>query len=229
MSQNATRYRWNVAADVALEIERYFLERCTPAQVHAALEADPRFKGRVPHVRSLQRYAKDVQVPDPSAPWTLASPSPAAADQVLDVLAAVVEETNGRVSSVTQLEAEWISRLRAARPDLPGWECWFLARLYIMRTGRHESTADLDMYLAFAPWRDDEHADRYVDAISAAGIAPALPFIHRGLQSGRFKVTFRDGEEPMPMPQGFARFAEHLSVSAVQKNRRSRRQKGEAE
>ena len=89
------------------------------------------------------------------------------------MLAAVIERTGGHKVSVTKLEALWISRVRAAAPDITSWRCYLLARTYATLVARGESTAALDVLLAFAPWRHRGALDRYMQA-TAAGPAALL-------------------------------------------------------
>ncbi len=130
-----------------------------------------------------------------SAPVSLADLSPAMARLLLDVLADVTVVTKGLVTTLTRAEAEWIGRVLIAapslmeRPDQPrdpweedwrryfnvarglGWGVYAIAREYLLRTNDGRSTADLDLYLAFEPWRSPLHRLAY-DSVAPAGTQP---------------------------------------------------------
>lgn len=130
-----------------------------------------------------------------SAPVSVAELAPTTARLLLDVLADVAVVTKGRVTTLTRAEAEWIGRVLIAapslmeRPDQPvgpwehdwrpyfdvarglGWGVYVIAREYLLRTNDGRSTADLDLYLAFEPWRSPLHRQAY-EAMAPAASQP---------------------------------------------------------
>ncbi len=101
--------------------------------------------------------------------WSAAKSSTAEeAKAILAVLAAVLQETQGRVTFFTQEEAQTISVLREAAEGLSGWNLYRLAREYIDR--RDQSTDDLDAFLALGAWHE-ENWRRYGRAVEST---PAL-------------------------------------------------------
>jgi hypothetical protein len=129
---------------------------------------------------------------DTSGHWTLADSTPEEARLVLDVLAAVIKGTQGRIHSVTKHEAAQLPRLAAAAPALGPFEWWRLAREYLARAAHQQATADLDGCLAFAPWRSPTDRERYEGAV-AAGWVPLAPSWLVWWPSGVIMVS-----EPVP-------------------------------
>lgn len=151
-----------------------------PAEIHRRLEADARFeRAAVPTLRTIENIAREVTPRDASGTWTVdASTDPAEIAAVLPVLAGIIQWSEGRVARVTNREADWIHRLRSGVPDLPAPEAYRLAREYLRKTESAESTAVLDTWLAFAPWRDQgatyfEAFERgWIDSVRWSGYMP---------------------------------------------------------
>ncbi|MGE0541497.1 MAG: helix-turn-helix domain-containing protein [Dehalococcoidia bacterium] len=158
----AKRKRY-IDGDVQAAIEELAQDQptWTATQIYRQLEQREELRGRLPTVRTVQTIVKDVRPRDTSAAWSLAIAGPDEAAAVLPVLAAVVESTRGEVRTLTQREAGWIAKLRAVAADLPARETYRLARLFIAREDRSEPSADLDLFIAFAPWRNRQASDRY--------------------------------------------------------------------
>lgn len=146
----ATQRRWRVGADVIEEIWNLAREGYTPAQIREDLEHDERFRGRVPHSKTIERiYAGRPN--DPSGTWSLGDVGAEDPRPILDVLAYVQALTGGRVQAFTRKEAEWVSRLRRAASTFGPLETWQIARQYVTRENQKQDTEDLDSYVAFAP------------------------------------------------------------------------------
>lgn len=126
-------------------------------------------KTRTPDLRTIQRWVKKFTPQDPSGPWQLAEATGEDAALVLPVLAELIEASGGRLNIISNAKAEWIVRLRHVADDLPPWTIYELAHVYMLRRERQDSTDDLDAFLAFAPWRTPEGAERYF----ATGALPA--------------------------------------------------------
>jgi hypothetical protein len=128
-----------------------------------------------PPDRTVRSIVQQNALEDASGAWTPINgiePS-TSLGHVLDVLRVVVAISEGRRPYLTRNEAARIAQLAAAAPDLSPLNLFRLARLYMRRIHDKQRTEDLDIYLAFAPWRDDESAARYADVVKASRIATA--------------------------------------------------------
>lgn len=180
-----------IAGEVREAIEEKAARRWTPAEIHRHLEE--KFPtAKVPDLRTVQRIVADFQPTDKSGPWRLAyadAPAGAARD-ILDVLAAAMYGSGGRVTQLTQRQAEWISRLRAVAPDLPPWATYRLTNMYMVREDQGQGTDDLDVFLAFTPWRSETQAQRYYEMVlERAELAP--PVFLDAVVSRDFSVPMR--------------------------------------
>jgi hypothetical protein len=166
-----TRHRKSyLDGDIEAAIETMAVDGWTPAQISKELHRQEQFMGRVPEDRTIQRRVAALQARDASGAWSVADATTRDARLILDTLAAVIEHTAGRVLSLTRSEAAWVARIYHAAPELhPLWR-WRLARLYRLREAHHESVADLDAMLAFAPWREGAK-QRYDKAVRAGWVA----------------------------------------------------------
>jgi len=124
----------------------------------------------IPHERTIRRR---IGATSPSSgPSDLYRPmKDEDAALVLPVLAAVIIETEGRRTNLTVDEAERIAGIRRAANDLALFEVFRLARLYLLHERLEKGTQDIDAYLAFAPWRDDEHQKTYLKAIAKGWVS----------------------------------------------------------
>lgn len=138
-----------------------------PSEIERRLKAA--FGANAPSLRTIQRILGDE--PSEGEAWRFdpaeAEPEDAA---VLVVRAYLAQTAKGKRRDVTQAEAEAVRGLFRVAPDLPAALAWHLARGYVGRVQRSLPTAGLDDFLAFAPWRSDEAASRYVDAYLAGWI-----------------------------------------------------------
>jgi len=145
-------------------IEERAREGYTPAQIERELSQMPQYATRLPTIRTIQRIVADVK--DVSPEWSIATADPADLPLVVGVLPELVEQTGGRRLAFTTSEAAWVARVRRAAPDLAAkWALWLAAYKYLTRDQKKEPTTDLDLLLAFAPWRDDASFQRFVAAI----------------------------------------------------------------
>ena len=129
-----------------------------------ALEANTKFtESEIPSPSTLQRVVNDRRISDPSGAWGVASSDPDEVSLVLPVLAAVTKEY-GMERTITNSEAGSIVRVLRAAPDLAPIEVYRVARIYVRRAARKEGTGDLDLFLAWAPWRDEESGLQYYRA-----------------------------------------------------------------
>lgn len=142
----------------------------TPAAMLAALSRRwpgglPGYEGALPDQRTVRRWIARVATGDDSGPWALtpeANPDDACA--VLDVLHAVIERTEGRVTSFSTREAAWIAIIARTVPVMTPWGAYITARSYIRREARGEPVDDLDAMLGFLRTGDDDGYQRALDA-----------------------------------------------------------------
>ena len=131
-------------------------------------------EGKVPVERTIQDMVEEeIRILGPAKPWRLANAKPGDIALIAPVWA-VALETGIRLS---KKDAEWIVRIRSAAPDLPPGDVWKIVGLYAMKgPNATERLRDgLDALLAFAPWRDVDHAERYYAAANSGRIpAPIL-------------------------------------------------------
>ena len=127
-----------------------------PPDILTALEL--KFGGEtLPKLRTIQSWTaspewrREVKVKDL---WGIGDARGDDGSIVLETLAGVVEETRGAVRSFSRAEADWIVRLARGDDTLTPWQRYVFARLYIGRQAAGQGTNDLDLNLAFAPWRD---------------------------------------------------------------------------
>ena len=107
----------------------------------------------LPSLRTVQAIVREYRPPDSSARWSVGdAEGDDEARLVLPVLAEIADRTKGHSSRVTHAEAEWVVRIRRAVPTLAPWQAFQLARFYLAKTARNESTETLDLYLALTVW-----------------------------------------------------------------------------
>ena len=103
----------------------------------------------LPSVRTIQDIARPWKRDD-SGRWQLTDSSPADVRGVLDVLAAVIERSHGRIQSLTKTEAQLVPLLmQATGMGMPPWDVYLLVRFYMYWMGREASDQDLVPLFAF--------------------------------------------------------------------------------
>jgi hypothetical protein len=151
------------------------LERDLPAaEIYRRIVRKFKDRDPLPDERRVRAWVTGARQ-DPSGPWSFGPDSDLDdARAVLGVLASVVEETEGRREYVTVDEAEWIARVVAISPDIPPLTAFRLATQYRLNTPHRAATEGLDLYVAFAPWRDGGR--RYTEAIKQGWIGTVAWF-----------------------------------------------------
>lgn len=139
--------------------------------------------GQVPGLRTIQRLMAEIKKRDQSGPWSFGDSAELDSAPVLDALAAILVDSAGRIQSVTRREAELITRVARARPEIPPDDQWRIARQYIARAEQGEEATDLDILLALAPWRSDEARVRY-SKLASDGHIPRIPGIWASVIAG---------------------------------------------
>ena len=108
----------------------------------------------VPSERTIHDMVKEIVRRYPPARWTIAQAKLEQLAIVFPVWALAV--TKGR--GLTQAEADWVERIRIVTPDLSLDDVWRLASERVLWPGSEEW---IDPLLAYAPYRDVEHRERY--------------------------------------------------------------------
>ena len=144
-------------------------------QISNYLEVSEDFAMRAPSLRTVQRIVSGRGIK--AGPfWSAASSSTAEeAKAILAVLAAVIEETQGRVALLTREEAHIIIVLRESAAGLSDWDLYRLAREYIDRQSVGV-TDDLDAFLALGAWHK-ENWERYGRAIDSNALLEPPRFL----------------------------------------------------
>jgi hypothetical protein len=156
--------------EIVKAIRERTLEGHTPIEIYHELER--RFEATYPSRRTVEYIAKEVAPRDVSGDWRLAEAPGEEARLVLPVLAEVVRRTNARTVRLTVSEAQWIARLRTSVPDIPLWEAYAYARVYMGLVAEGKPTAGLDVRLAFGPWRGDKETAELLDYEAAVAATP---------------------------------------------------------
>jgi hypothetical protein len=170
--------------DIVRTIHELASRSYRPAEIRRRL-VDRFGEAATPTDRTVENIAREVTPRDSSGDW-----SPTDSDnpmpQLREVLATVIERTEGRKRHLTKREAETTGRLLAFAPDVPPWQAYVLARWYLAEREANAPTEDLDEWLAFAPWQDGgaryERAfergwidDAFTDAAGRFGIIDGYP------------------------------------------------------
>jgi hypothetical protein len=163
-----------IAPDILDRIAELADKGIAATEIYKDLQGDERYADRLPDsVRTIQSVVRDL-TPHLALEerWSVVEASPQEAAAVLPVLASVISESGGRRQWLTRAEAQWIAKLRVVASDLVPFDTYRLARLYLLRLERGETTDDLDGAVAFAPWRSEENDEAYRRAIGAAWVPP---------------------------------------------------------
>lgn len=138
-----------------------------------------------PPDRTVRSIIQREAVEDHSGAWSLTDGIEpiTVLEDVLRVLRAIVRASEGRRSFLTKREAGYVAQLATAAPDLSPIAMFRLARLYLKRGFDKQGTEDLDVYLALAPWRDEESAKAYADVLRH-GRVPTAPVYLAGVPKG---------------------------------------------
>ena len=152
-----------VADELRERVETALRFGLTQEQIAEDLERDRR-AGKIayaPSARTIRSWIAAGKVhrpPSPGEPWSVLTGAPGDLELIAPLmpLVAALPARSGR--SLSLREAEIAARVRRAAPDLPLPGVLTLALVYAQRERARQSTAGLDLYLGFAPWR--RKADR---------------------------------------------------------------------
>lgn len=145
----------------------------SPAEIDRRMRAEPQFfkKDNLPSLRTIRRVVNDVRIEDSSGTWGIKDADAEGARLVLDTLAYVILESQGKKCTLTRTEADWVLRVRKAAPDASPRTVWMLAREYMRLEGRGiANTAPLDQYLALKPWKSANSFANYSMAVDQGWI-----------------------------------------------------------
>ena len=158
------------------EIEVYVTGYARNSHVSAtaiALETQREFEDS-PSTRTVQEMVGEVRSQSQSRPWRLRDADADDAAVILGVLADQMYTSGGKITEISQVDAEWIIRLSyAGVGDLPPGFLYSLAITYQLREETDAATSDLDALIAFAPWRNETAWTRYIEAVEPTGLIPA--------------------------------------------------------
>lgn len=156
----------NLDDDVLEELDHLLLNKnFSVKETTALLGRDPRFQGRAPSENTVRDRRNYLRERDATQPWSLEDADVEDARRILPVLKDAWQRSGGRRRSLTRREADWVARLQGVSPTLTPEGTLKLALRYIARVSEGESTASLDLGLAFAPWSSDDANVAYREVI----------------------------------------------------------------
>lgn len=148
-----------------------------------------KLKSPPPSKRTVERIVKEWRGVDLTGPWNLYTAAPEDVPLVLPVLAAVINWTQGAITSLTNGEARIIANIRSVAPDFGLVDSFLWARLYRRRIENNEPTDDFDAYLSYAPWRDENRRALYRKAVEQGWVreVPRAFILHH--ENGEITTT----------------------------------------
>ena len=125
------------------------------AQIHDELARYLQKLGRkddLPSRRTIERMVRDLETNDASGPWSLGDPKTTADEArfVPHVWAEVTRRGANRNAVLTRREAQIVTLITTAEPELHPWDMWRLAQEYLRRETHGIDTADLDFLIGSA-------------------------------------------------------------------------------
>ena len=146
------RRKRNTPPQIVAAIEEAGARGLKSPAIEVELQLDGRFESsELPSGRTIRDILSELAALE-SAPWTLADEDDAETPFLLDVLREVYRMSKGGRRHLTSTEAEMLKRIGRAAPCIPPYQAFLLARSYLLRQVREETTADLDAFLAFRPF-----------------------------------------------------------------------------
>jgi hypothetical protein len=173
--QNATKLggRPRIDGEYQEKIEELALNNWGPAQINRELQRIFPDRPGLPTLRTIQRIVKQVRPRDTSGSWRWhddEDPRP-----ILDVLAVMVLRSEGRITSLTWAQVQWIRKVRKGAPDLPPETLFYCAEQYRAAEAERRDTSALDAFITLAPWRSKSARHWYDYAAKVAWIPPDPP------------------------------------------------------
>ena len=156
----------------------------TAAEIHRLLGQREEFEGRVPSRRTVERIVHELAQQRLPAPWHWSDYAPEDArvllnvmdelvggniesddpDLARDILEAIPDFYRSSLIDSKEI-ADWIVRIGKVDPALHPFMVFMMAHVYVLHQRVGASTSGLDTYLAMHPWKDEESAVRYVQAL----------------------------------------------------------------
>lgn len=164
--------------DVRERIEELALAGWGPSAIERELLASD-LASRSVGIRTIQTIVSAVRRTDDSGPWSSATGTPEELATALPVLASLREHT--LIGRLTVDEVRALSRLAAYAPELPELTRFWIARRMVAARQSDESMAELDYFLAFAPWRDG--GKRYSEAFVEGRVQKFHRFAGSGIEA----------------------------------------------
>jgi hypothetical protein len=151
-------------------------EGLKPADINRMMQIAPELEDKddLPNIRAVQREVEKVNVEKSTGTWGVEKDNGEDARLILDVLADVIIQTEGRKTSFTKEEACWVLNLRKVAPDARPYNVWLIAREYMVLNNKKNKkitdTAALDHYLAFRPWTNWNRFGNYEGVVAMGWI-----------------------------------------------------------
>jgi hypothetical protein len=174
--------------DIQADIESLTLDGYSPKQIELYLknkldkeveQGEVKERRFQPELRTIQRTATDIKFPDTSGRWSIGDYEGEDARVVLDVLSScMLYHTSmiGYNNFFSKTQAHWVIKLSKAAPDAPHRIITTLVYLYMSKASKGiVETTDLDVYLAFTPWKNSGCLRLYKSLV-AKGNIPAVPW-----------------------------------------------------
>jgi len=158
------RKRRRIPADVEDAIKYQLALGRSPKQVEDLLSRHPEIGPRLPTERTIQRIAKGIDTSSEEA-WTVAGANPEDVPLILPVLRELAIASDGQRLSLTWREAAYALRVIRAAPDLVVRMVLQWALTYARRDAAGEAVTDLDIALAFAPWRGQNERSEFSERV----------------------------------------------------------------
>lgn len=114
-------------------------------------------------LRVIQNQTKGIK--DGRIPWDRLQTDGYDAGLVLEILAELNRQTNGKKILFTQDEADWIAWICKAAPNLPPYGVWMIAQLYINESKQiNPQFSQIDLFLGSRCWESFDSIIEYADA-----------------------------------------------------------------
>ena len=143
----------------------------SPVAIHRQIKGQFGESNVPSSINTIKDLIEEILKLEPSQPWTFESAEPDDIAIIAPVWAGVLEHG----ARLTKGQAACIVRVRSAAPDLPPEDAWAIATIYDAgQLFGHDVRYALDALLAFRPWCDPAHAERYFGAANSGRI-PSPP------------------------------------------------------
>ena len=142
--------------DVVVEIHTLAAAGANAAQIERHLSAVPEFADRLPGLRTIQKFARQVKVGERT--WSAMKAHPVEAHLVMPVLGELARR--GIVTSLAPAMAQWIASVRRIRPEIDLYDAFRFAVRYQSATPAQMQEIDVDLAQHPRPPIDRDFAER---------------------------------------------------------------------